>query len=180
MTVPVTGGEPEMLTTVSPDVPGVAYFGMRWTADASTLYYSINYPDADNEQNGIWRINADGTGAEQLIGVDAELGPPVLGGISPDGETVLVYYALAAAAFDTTRGNVYALLDVPSGTVTPVEVHDPDAPDFASAWPATLSPDGRYVLYASRLTNPDHQIFMTEIESDEATVLVPEGSKVRP
>src|SRR5215211_2896521 len=43
MTVPVTGGEPELLTTVTPEEPAVVYYDMRWTADGSTLFYAINH-----------------------------------------------------------------------------------------------------------------------------------------
>lgn len=175
VTVPVTGGETELLTIVTLDTPGVVYYGMRWTADASQLFYSVNYPDVGNPDNGIWRVNADGLGAEKLVGADPELGPPVLGGVSPDGKTVLAYYAYAADNVGPFRQNLYALFDVATGTLTPLTIQVPDAPEHTSIWPATLSPDGAFVLYASRFTNPEFQVFMTPVNGGEETNLVPEG-----
>ena len=175
VTVPVGGGVPALLTTVTPDTPGVVYFGMRWTADGSRLYYAVNHPDQGYEQNGIWRVNADGSGAEKLAGVDSVLGLPVLGGISPDGDTVLLYYLFAAGATGVSTGNLYALLDVPSGTMTSVTLESVEAPEVAGVWPATLSPDGRYVLYATRVTDPEFQIIVESVDGGVETNLVPEG-----
>jgi hypothetical protein len=148
---------------------------MRWTADGSTLFYSINHNDMENEENGIWRIGADGAGNEKLAGTDPELGPPLVGGISPDGETVLLYYAYTAGNVGSFAENLYALLDVPTGTLTPISLESVEAPDVAGVWPATLSPDGEFVLYASRLTNPEFQIIMESADDGAETNLVPEG-----
>lgn len=175
VTALLDGRAPELLTTVTPDTPGVVYYGMRWTADGSQLYYAVNHPDQSNEQNGIWRVDADGAGAEQLAGIDPELGAPVLGGISPNGETVLLFYLFRAGELGASAANLYALLDVPSGTTTPVTLDSIEAPEAAGVWPAALSPDGRYVLYATRVTDPEFQIVIEAVDGGAETNLVPEG-----
>lgn len=175
-TVPVTGGEPELETIVTLESPGVVYFGMRWTADRSALYYSVNHPNSDDPLNGIWRVNADGLDATKLVALDPELGPPVLAGLSPDGNTVLVHYAMAAAQFRFADSHFYALLDVPSGALTPLTIRQrTDSEEPPVAWPAVLSPDGRYVLYVGRVSDPVYQVYITPVDGGDETVLVPEG-----
>ncbi len=174
-TVPVGGGEPALLTIVTLDTPGVVYFGMRWTADASKLIYSVNPPDSGDPANGIWSVNAGGLGAGKLIGIGGKRGTPVIGGISPSADTILVYYPMLAGSYSADIDYVYALLDVPSGDLEPVTPQIEDAPDYITAMPAVPSPDGQFVLYVSRLTIPDHQVFIRSVGGGEEFSLVPDG-----
>ena len=94
VTVPVTGGEPEVLTTVTPDTPGVVYFGMRWTADGSAALLRRQPSRQRTSRTASGASMRTAPARSNLAGIDPELGPPVLGGISPDGDTVSLYYAL--------------------------------------------------------------------------------------
>ncbi len=174
-TVSVTGGEPELLTTVSLNVPGVVYFGMRWTADANRLFYSVYFVDNSNPDNGIWSINANGTDARQLLGSDPDFGPPIVAGLSPLGETMLAYYPLAAGNFSTPERPLYAVVNLPSGETTPIEVRSSDLPDYVFARPVVLSPDGTMLVYAGRLTSPDFLIYARTLADSAETLLIPEG-----
>jgi hypothetical protein len=49
------------------------------------------------------------------------------------------------------------------------------SPEFAFVRMAALAPDGETVLFWSRLTDPDNQIFARSIGEDEAVPLLPEG-----
>jgi Tol biopolymer transport system component len=175
VTVPVTGGEPELLTTVSTEAMGVAYFGMSWIADGSMLYYSVNYPDPEHPNNGIWRVNANGSGNEKLVGRSPELEAPALGGVSPDGRFVLAHYFIATAERKLTADHLYATYDVETGDLTPVVVSDPMLPKMTAAWPASLTPDGAFVVYTGSFTEPENQILIRPVAGGEETSLTPEG-----
>lgn len=174
VTVPVTGGEPTLVARVSPDIPGVVYFPMRWTAEGSQLIYSYNGTSKDDPDNGIWRVNADGSGQTKLLGPDPQLGQVTVGGVSPDGRTVLAYYAQAAMSF-AGQGPFYALLDTATGKTTPLALNDADALHGAFVRTAALTPDGRYVLYATRLTDPDVQVWLRPVAGGADIPLVPDG-----
>lgn len=171
-TVPVTGGEPEVLTTITTEEPGAVYFGMRWTADASTLFYTVAHRESDDPDNGIWRINANGTSAEKLVGRDVELGTVALAGLSPGGETVLAHYAWTDSITPPYR---YALLDVASGELTPLPLQHPVMPELSVAWPAVLAPDGQHVVYVNRFSNPEFQLLIAPVDGGDEVVLTPDG-----
>ncbi|MCC6790390.1 MAG: hypothetical protein IT336_01830 [Thermomicrobiales bacterium] len=171
-TVPISGGEPELETIVTLDTPGVVYFGMRWTADRSALYYTAVHPSSSEPINGIWRVNADGLDATRIVAPDDELGAPLLAGLSPDGTTLLVHYGVAAGQFGFSGPYLYALYDIPTGTLTPLTT---DAISTGAAWPAALSPDGRFVIYVTQMSDPAYQVFIRPVAGDEETPLVPDG-----
>jgi Tol biopolymer transport system component len=172
-TVPVDGGEAALETIVTLEMPGVVYFGMQWSDDLSTLYYSVNSPDASDPINGIWQVNADGLDATQVIAADDELGAPILAGLSPDGDTILAYYVMAAGQFSSTTDYLYALVDVPTGTVTPL-IPEADVPGPAAT--AVLSPDGEFVVYVTWGSEPPFQVFIRPVAGGEETPLVPNGA----
>ncbi len=168
--VPIAGGTPRTIAQVTPDVPGVVYFGIDWQSDGSRLFYNVNYPDTSDRRNGIWVMDTDGQNARQVAGTtDSELGPPSVVQVAPEGDRLLAFY-VAAAAQNAQRGPHYAIVDAASGEATPLTIQDPDAPEFAFAGLATLSPDGSKVLYVSRQTEPENQVFLRDL---------PDGDEVR-
>jgi hypothetical protein len=64
--------------------------------------------------------------------------------------------------------------DVASGAATPL-LPPPGSPQIAVVRTATLTPDGRYVLYATRLTDPNFQVFLHPVAGGADLPLVPEG-----
>jgi Tol biopolymer transport system component len=170
--VPAAGGEPRTIAQVTPDESGVVYLGIDWQANGSRLFYNVNYPNPTDRRNGIWVIDADGQNVRQVAGTtDSELGAPMAVQVAPKGDRVLAYYVLAAAK-NTQRGPHYAIVDVASGEATPLTVQDPAAPEEAFVGLATLSPDGSKVLYVSRLTEPENQVFVRDLPDGEEVRLV--------
>lgn len=170
--VSIDGGEARRVVQVTPDVPGVVYFGIRWAPDASRLFYSVHYPDKDEPDNGIWVVDVDGGNQRQIIGTsDPEAGAPAVSQVSADGSTLLVYYPILASAFATGAEPVFALVNAETGTAERILVPDPNAPEHAWVGLAALSPDGMWVLTLDRLTDPDRQIWVTGIDGSDAAQL---------
>jgi len=73
-----------------------------WSSDGKTIYYEY--------QDGIWRVNADGSGAQQIIaGTQATNGQATVGlvpRLSPDGKRLL--YLQAHGDWGTTTGTATA------------------------------------------------------------------------
>lgn len=172
-TVRLDGGSPEELARVSPDLPGMVTLPMRWSPDGQHLYYTVFSPDRDDERNGLWRLDADGT-TTQIVPADPELGPAAVQTVSPDGSLALVFYVVAAGVMKTDAP-LYALLETATGVVTPVEMTAPDQPEFTFLSPVALSPDGTLLVSVTRLTDPEFQLIARSTETGAETVLVPEG-----
>jgi Tol biopolymer transport system component len=168
--LPLSGGTPRTIVQVTPDTPGIVYFGIHWQADGSRLFYNVNYQSANDPRSGIWVVDADGQNARQVARMtDPDLGPPIALQVAPAGDRVLGFYILAASQL-SGKGPIYALIDVASGKATPLTIQDPNAPEHAYVSLATLSPDGSRLLYVSRLTDPDYQVFVRDM---------PDGKEVR-
>ncbi len=174
-TVPITGGEAEHLVDVSQYAPGVAYFGMRWAGDDTTLYYSLNDVSADSPINGIWSIGADGMDNRLLTGTtDPQVADPAIVQVSSDGSRLLAWHP-------RTRGQIQpiyelSLIDAASGAASPLT---PDAGVLtargARIEAATFSPDGAWLLELTRGTDPDHQVLLRNLEKGVVVPLVANG-----
>jgi Tol biopolymer transport system component len=170
--LPLAGGTPRTVVQVTPDTPGVVYFGIHWQADGSRLFYNVNYLQQNDPRSGIWVVDADGQNARQVAGTtDPDLGPPIAVQVAPAGDRVLGFYIWVANQF-SGKGPLYALVDVASGRATPLTLEDPNAPAYAFVSLATLSPDGSKLLFVSRLTNPDFQLFVRDLPDGEANRLI--------
>jgi eukaryotic-like serine/threonine-protein kinase len=101
----------------------------RWSADGRFVYY--------NNQGGIYRKPADGSGEEELLtkGGQTDRGSTV----SPDGKTLL---------FGTTDIMKVAVAEIGSGKV------EPYLKTSANERKAAFSPDGLWVAYASDESGP--------------------------
>jgi Tol biopolymer transport system component len=170
--VPVGGGEPAGLANVSDEI-GVAYFGMAWTPDGRDLAYSHHEPDEDDLRNGIWLVDADGSEPRLLAGrMDPELGAPAVAQMSPAGDQLLAWYPIAAMR--STGRQALALVDIASGTTTPLAIEAPGS-IAAAITLAAFSPDGSALLEVTSWTDPDHQVRIRELSTGIVTPLLVEG-----
>jgi Tol biopolymer transport system component len=170
--VPATGGDPRTLVQVSPTEMGIVYFGTEWSPDGSTFYYTVSHVDAEAPDNVIWAYDAVTGQTRQIATSEPDLGPLALLQVSPAGDRLLGYYPQAYAQF-AAEGTQLRLIDVASGDVVIPDMPVPDATDFASIRLAIFSPDGEYLLEITRQTNPDWQVWTTEIDSGRHTRLLP-------
>jgi hypothetical protein len=169
--VSASGGEPTSLVMVDEDAPGVAYFGMKWTADGQHLYYSVHYPKADDPANGVYRYNqADGS-SRQVLSPSPELGGPAVLQVGPTGKHVLIWYPLVVGSFDP-QSPFFWLFGVETGDVTPIEVPSVDTEVIGRVAAVGFSPDGEFVLAATVNTTPDFQLWVTETATGDQTQLV--------
>jgi hypothetical protein len=174
--LPLTGGTPRTIVQVTPDTPGIVYFGIHWQADGTQgvprLFYNVNFLSNNDPRSGIWVVDIDGQNARQVAAMtDPDLGPPVAVQVAPTGDRVLGLYIVAANQF-SGKGPIYALIDVASGKATPLTLQDPNAPEYAYVSLATLSPDGSKLLSVSHLTDPDYQVFVRNLPDGGETRLI--------
>lgn len=149
-TVSLESGDVRHLVQVSDVTPGVAYYGIRWAPDGSQLYISVHYPKMDDERNGVWVVDADGSGQRQVIGrYQPESSAPAVLQVAADGAHLLVYDP-ALFAVGSQHTPVYAVVDLADGTPAPLVPLSPDAPGYASIWWAGFSPDGGALVTLQR------------------------------
>jgi dipeptidyl aminopeptidase/acylaminoacyl peptidase len=154
VTVPLAGGEPQVIVTVTPEEPGVVYFGIRWAPDGSRLYYSVHHLGRDKTGNGIWVVSPDGSDAQRVVGPPDEdsFGPAVLQ-VANDGEHLLSWDPAYANQF-SNRKPVFAIVDTSTGESTPLVPLDPQTPFYAWISWAGFSPDGGSVLTLTNSGRP--------------------------
>ena len=117
-------------------------------------------------------MDVDGRNARQVAAAtDPDLGPPIVVQVAPAGDRLLALYIVAATQIGI-GGPFYAIVDIASGETTPLTLEDGGASEHAFVALATLSPDGSKVLYVSRLTEPDNQVLVRDVEGGEAIRLV--------
>jgi Tol biopolymer transport system component len=171
-TVSVGGGTPDSLAPVSDEV-GVAYFGMAWVPDASTLAYSHAEVDPTDPRNGIWLVAADGSDQRLLAGTtDPERGAPAVARMSPRGDRLVAWYPIVTMR--QSGPNQLALIDVTSGAATPLAVEGDGSP-IAAIGMAAFSPDGSALLEVTAGTQPDHQVLVRDLATGAVTTLVADG-----
>jgi Tol biopolymer transport system component len=178
-TVPIAGGAAMHLVDISPTAPGLAYFGMRWAPDGGTLYYSLNDVSATSMVNGIWAVDADGTGVRFVAGTtETKVGEPAVAQVSSDGTRLLAWYPRSAGQFQTTAYDL-SLIDPQTGTATPLVIDaDPGVVGVGVVQMATFSPDGTRLAEVTFRTEPDHQVLISDLASGDATQLIADGLPV--
>ncbi len=149
-TVPARGGAARLLLDAERGMAFALFYGLRWTR-AGKILYTLASSRAHDPMTGVWVVGADGRGARRLVKEDAKLGPPILAGATPGGDTALIYYFLAAEQYNTIPGvSFYALLDTRTGVARPLKRIDKVEGTFIGPYSAVFSPDGSRVLYVYR------------------------------
>jgi hypothetical protein len=95
---------------------------------------------------------------------DPEAGAPAVIQVSTRGDKLLAYYPLAQMAFGVGKTPIYAVVDAATGAACPLLVPDPKRPLGAYVALAALSPDGTKVLMVTRLTAPDRQVWVSDLD----------------
>jgi eukaryotic-like serine/threonine-protein kinase len=127
---------------------------MSWSPDGETVYFTSNRAG----QTDLWSRPADGSRGAQLV-FDASV-PLQEAYPSPDGERLLLRLGANAAA------DVYGASLSGDTTVTAVAVSD------FREWHPALSPDGRWVAYASNESGQDEVYVRPFPDAQTTRVLV--------
>ncbi len=161
MLVPADGsGEADTIGSVALTTPMVVYFGMGFSPDGNTLYYTFAQTDTDDSKNGVWEISLDDFAFRHIAGrTDPERGYPTLAAVSPKGDQLLVFDALFAGQFgliDTPFG----LLDLETGDVEPLLASGPDEPLAVVPVRTAFSPDGEWIVFTGTGTQVSSGLFV--------------------
>jgi hypothetical protein len=173
VTIPAEGGEVEQLTVIDRTRAGVAYYGMEWTRDGETLYYSVDNYEQQALTNGIYRYERSTGTARQILTPTDERGAPALLQVNAKGTHLLVWYPRAAGAF-TNPGSIYQLFDLETMELIDLVVPGDDVPDHAWVNTVTFSPNGESLLMTTLHIDPPHQAWVMEIDTGETVQLVEE------
>ncbi|MBX3069790.1 MAG: PD40 domain-containing protein [Thermomicrobiales bacterium] len=149
LTLPLTGGNPEFVTTVSSDTPGLAYFSMRWTGDGSVLYYSVFSAVPDSAVDGIYRLTMATGDSERILASDEESGAPALLQLSSNDEFAIVWYPQMAMMGSAAA--LYSVVDLKTGELIPIQPNaetDLDRMRQGAVQTVGFSPDGNSVANA--------------------------------
>jgi Tol biopolymer transport system component len=170
--VPAAGGEVETLATVSTTEIGIFYYRAAWSPDGASFYYSVDFPDTDNPDNGIWVLDK-ATGETRLLAKsdDAELGPLTLREVSPAGDRLLAFYPTAMLSMGYVNRSVLRFVDPATGALSPVPDPAPESEIFGGTWIATFSPDGQYLLQAVGISAESRDFWATNLATGEATMV---------
>jgi hypothetical protein len=154
VTVDLASGEAETLVQVTAGTPGAVYFGLIWAPNGERLYYSVAHPDPDEPQNGVWAYDLATDEVAQLVLSDPDKGPPALTQVAETGQTGLVIYpSLATQA--ATAGDYFALLDLESNALAPVDPAISEPPTHDIVRVVTFSPDGTLALFGMQRLDDD-------------------------
>jgi Tol biopolymer transport system component len=167
--VPAGGGAVEVIATVAVDEAIVVPAGAIGVAADGSIIYTASHARPDDPDNGLWRIGGDGRNRMQIAGPDPELGLPQV--IDVSGDHALVYYS--GGFQPAAAGSPYAVLDVATGALTPLE--------RANEQPvaAALSPDGSEVYGAWAADVGPAEGVVTDLETGDEEV-VAEGLEIAP
>jgi hypothetical protein len=149
----VASGEARELAEFDPTYPGALYWGMDWSPDGGTVYATAAFAGYRTEDNGVWAFDAGSGEAEHLAGPDDyfdDQSPSILA-VSPDGDTlVLSYPNFIRQAAVTPEHSGYALLDLPTGAITPIEPPEEMAGQYAVTVGPNVAPDGETLIFGVR------------------------------
>ena len=148
MRVPSTGGEPVEVFQISTEDALSIAGPPAYTPDGTHLLFTVGHLDRDDPDNGVWVVGRDGSEPRLLAGAtDPERGYPVLSAVSPRGDLALATGYLAARFLHRAP---LSLIDLATGTSTPLERLDPSLPENAAPFLADFSPDGSKLLLVAR------------------------------
>ncbi len=161
MLVPADGsGEADVIGEVAVDMPMIVYFGMGFSPDGGTLYFTRAKTDPDDSNNGVWEISLDTYAFRHIAKrTDPERGYPTLASVSPKGDQLLLYDALFAGQFGPID-SPYALLDTESDDVEPLIASSPDEPLALVPVRVAYSPDGEWLVYSGTGTSTASGLFL--------------------
>ncbi|MGH2532240.1 MAG: hypothetical protein ACRDJW_08010 [Thermomicrobiales bacterium] len=162
--IPSIGGPVEIVTQVAVDEAIVIPSGALAVAADGTIVYTESHARPDDPNNGLWQIDGDGRNRMQLIGLDVQLGLPIL--LDVAGDRALIYYS---GGFQPDAvGSPYATLDLATGEVDPLE--------RAGEQPvaAALAPDGSAVYAAWSVDDGPAEGVVTDLETGEEAVVAEE------
>jgi Tol biopolymer transport system component len=177
--VAATGGEAQLVWTITTHGPFALFYGLRWSRDGQHILYTLAHPDADNSGNGVWMVDQDGRNARPVArATDKDLGYPMLIDVTARGDRALIWYYLASQMY-VTKPNVsyYALLDLDTGAIEPLKQAAGDAPEFFSPQNAIFSPDGSKLLYSYRDGDLTTRLVVRDLGGGAEQVLLSQPGK---
>jgi hypothetical protein len=182
----VASGEARELALFDPTYPGALIWGMDWSPDSGTVYATTGFAGYRTEVNGVWAFDVETGEGEHLAGLKlpedprepAILAPSVLA-VSPQGNALVVSYpAYILSAGITPERSGYALLDLATGDITPIEPSEAMSGEYAVTVGPNFAPDGETLIFGVRRpTEREGFIVSRNTATGEETVLatLPEG-----
>lgn len=170
--IAATGGDVEILTSVSADVPGIVYFGTGWSPDGQTFYFSLTDPDLSNPENGIWTYDAaTGQTAQLTTGLDPDLGPLTMLQVSAAGNLLLAWYPMAYGQI-RVDAPLLRLVDTTTGELSVPPLPAGVEPPRAGLTLATFSPSGTALLQVIDLGERKDQFWVTDLATGAQTMVL--------
>jgi hypothetical protein len=164
-------GHEVTLVSVSEEIPGVAYFGMAWTRDGQSLYYSVHPFRDDSIDGGIYRFDAATGVTEHILGGTEETGDPAVLEVDATGTRMLVWYPELAGRFDAVV-EIYAMLDLETRTAEFIEAPSRAENPLYRVGLVGFSPDGSSYLLAERIGPEDGNLWILDVETGERSLLI--------
>lgn len=140
--VPATGGTPTRLHQLEPDGGCCSVSGLRWMPDGKQLVFSIFVSPDDHPANGLWIVGSDDAAPLLVASHHEKLERPFLIEVAPRGD-----FALVSDANVALGESPFALVNLATGNVEPVERLLPDRSLIPFMQSVAFSPDGSRLLY---------------------------------
>ncbi len=171
--VPATGGEAEVLATVSETEPGVVRSRTAWSPDGTTFYYTREANnETDPSANGIWALDAaTGELAQIASADDGTKGVLALLEVSSTGDRLLAWYPTAFGLFDV-ESPLVRVVDLATGEITIPIIPASDEDAMAGLSRTTFSPDGSALLHVIPTLGASDELWLANpISADPVLVL---------
>jgi hypothetical protein len=153
MLLDVASGEVTELAVFTETGPWGLPYKLEWSASGNVIFASGFSPDPSGDLNGVWAFDAERGDISKLAGAsDAFNGAaPALTAVSPSGDALVINYPNFIKNQRTPDGGSgYALLDLISGDITPIEPADDYAGDYSVVVGPNFSPDGSALIFGVR------------------------------
>ncbi|CAN5386855.1 hypothetical protein BH09CHL1_BH09CHL1_04880 [soil metagenome] len=172
----LTTGESRMVAQVSTQEPGVLYFNLAWSPDATTVYVSLFHADQSDPENGIWAVDVASGDRAQIAGAtdDFNGAAPAVTAVSPLATALTVYYPAVLGQFGAEIQSGFGLLELESGEITPIEAPASLGTDTvpAAVLAPGFSPDGSSLLFVVRgFTNDSAALVIRDLESGDERII---------
>lgn len=167
--VPATGGDARTVVTITPDQPGILYYGLKWRPDGRSLVYSTQFTDRADPRSGVYTVDVATGEPVQVLRHDPDLGQVALIAVDATGRRALVL-AIERVARAVSREPVSFVLDLDTGVLSPVE----PPPGLDSPRPILLagfSPDGNALLYVVHINDGDETLVRRGLLDDSVEIV---------
>jgi Tol biopolymer transport system component len=166
--IPAAGGTPRLVVDAAPHKAFALWYGMALAASDTRIVYTLDYMTPGDTGTGLYVAGLPGTAVRQVVAGDRQFGAPFLLGLTPDGNSAVVWYAEGAGDPTTPpRANLVFVANLKTGALQPIT--PTQVPASSSQTGVVLSSDGTKLLYVYRSSSGHSTVVIKTLRTGAET-----------